>query len=137
MALYSTGVHVVCTDELTGIQALERKRLPMRPGAVERQEFEYIRHGTQCLMANVAVATGSIVAPSILDTRKEDDFLAHIQQTISTDPEVAFHCRPTQYAQIRISGALRGFTLRYRRRPWNQRQRGNLKINGDKGNFSC
>ena len=59
----------------------------MRPGSVERQEFEYIRHGTQCLMANFSVATGSIIAPSILDTRKEDDFLAHIQKTISTDPE--------------------------------------------------
>ena len=89
LVLYNTGVHVVCTDELTGIQALERKlpTLPMRPGYVERQEFEYIRHGTQCLMANFSVATGSIIAPSILDTRKEDDFLSHIQQTVSTDPE--------------------------------------------------
>jgi hypothetical protein len=36
------------TDELTGVQALERKYpgLPMAPGNVERIEFEYIRHGT-------------------------------------------------------------------------------------------
>jgi hypothetical protein len=34
---------------MTGVQALERaeKDLPMRPGKVQRQEFEYIRHGTQ------------------------------------------------------------------------------------------
>jgi putative transposase len=74
---------------LTGIQAKERKQptLPMRPGQVERQEFEYIRHGTQCLIANFSVAEGTIVAPSILDTRKEDDFAAHIQKTIDTDAE--------------------------------------------------
>lgn len=89
MNLYTTGVHVVCTDELTGIQAKERKHptLPMRPGQVERREFEYIRHGTQCLIANFSVATGAIVEPSVLDTRKENDFLAHIQKTIDTDPE--------------------------------------------------
>ena len=41
------GERVLSTDELTGVQALERKypRLPMRPGKVERQEFEYIRRG--------------------------------------------------------------------------------------------
>ena len=34
---------------MTGIQALERAAptLPMRPGKVERREFEYIRHGTR------------------------------------------------------------------------------------------
>jgi hypothetical protein len=38
-------------DEMTGIQALERKApaQPMRPGKPERREFEYIRHGTQTL----------------------------------------------------------------------------------------
>ena len=54
------GGHVVSTDEMTGIQALERAAptLPLRPGQVERREFEYIRHGTQCLIANFDVATG-------------------------------------------------------------------------------
>lgn len=43
------GERTVCIDEMTGIQALERKApdLPMRPGKVTRREFEYIRHGTQ------------------------------------------------------------------------------------------
>ena len=38
---------------MTGIQALERVSpdLPMRPGKVERHEFEYRRHGTQTLIA--------------------------------------------------------------------------------------
>jgi putative transposase len=42
---------------MTGIQALERKAtdLPMGPGKIERQEFEYIRHGTQTLIASFDV----------------------------------------------------------------------------------
>ena len=38
----------------TGIQAIERQcaSLPMAPGKRERQEFEYIRHGTQTLIAS-------------------------------------------------------------------------------------
>jgi hypothetical protein len=87
MELHQKGVHIVSTDEKTGIQALERvaPTLPMRPTQVERQEFEYFRHGTQCLIANLEVATGQIIAPSIGATRKEADFLAHIQQTVATD----------------------------------------------------
>jgi hypothetical protein len=50
-------------------------------------EHEYIRHGTQTLIANLEVATGQCVAPSIGDTRKEADFVAHIEQTVSLDPE--------------------------------------------------
>lgn len=91
-ALSSTGVHVVSTDEMSGIQALERKHptLNMLPGQVERREFEYIRHGTQCLIANFAVASGEIVAPTVGDSRTELDFAAHIEQTIDTDPDVGW-----------------------------------------------
>jgi len=39
------------------------------------------------LIANFNVATGEIVAPSIGATRTEEDFAAHIAQTIATDPE--------------------------------------------------
>ena len=71
MAENRRGVHVVSTDEKTGIQALERgaPTLPMQPGQVERQEFEYERHGTQCLIANLEIATGQVIAPSIGQTR--------------------------------------------------------------------
>lgn len=58
----------------------------MQPGQVERREFEYERHGTQCLIANLEVATGQVIAPSIGSTRTSADFLAHIQQTVATDP---------------------------------------------------
>jgi transposase len=83
------GAHWVSTDEMTGIQALERKHptRPMRPGQVEHREFEYLRHGTQALIANFEVATGEVIAPSIGPTRTEEDFAAHIAKTVATDPE--------------------------------------------------
>lgn len=76
-------------DEMTGIQALERKEpdQPMRPGKRERQEFEYIRHGTQTLIASFDVARGEVVNGSVGDTRTEADYLAHVQHLIATDPK--------------------------------------------------
>ena len=92
LELYQQGVHLVSTDEMTGIQALERAHntLPMKPGRVELQEFEYIRHGTQSLIANWHVALGKVITPSIGSTRTEADFVAHITQTIDTDPEAGW-----------------------------------------------
>ena len=73
-------IHTVSVDEKPGIQALERKSptKPKRPGVPERCEFEYRRHGTQCLTANLEVATGRILAPTVQATRNESDFAAHI-----------------------------------------------------------
>jgi hypothetical protein len=90
--LAAAGTHVMSTDEMTGIQALERLHpsLPIQPGHVERQEFEYERHGTQSLIANLEVATGQVVTPSIGPTRTEADFAAHIRQTLQTDPGAAW-----------------------------------------------
>lgn len=80
------------TDEKTGMQALERIHpdQPMKPGQLERHEFEYTRHGTQCLIANFDVATGKLIGPSIGDTRTEEDFVAHIRTTVATDPEASW-----------------------------------------------
>ena len=85
--LHQLGIMVVSTDEKTGIQALQRKHptKPMKPGLIERPEFEYIRHGTQCLIANFLVVTGQIIAPSIGPTRPEVDFTNHIEQTVATN----------------------------------------------------
>jgi hypothetical protein len=87
--LAANGTHVMSTDEKTGMQALERihETKPVRPGLVERIEFEYNRHGTLALIANLDVATGKVVSPSIGPTRTEVDFVAHIKRTIDTDPE--------------------------------------------------
>jgi hypothetical protein len=86
--LAEQGVHVVSTDEKTGMQALERlpPDIPMGPGRPQRREFEYVRHGTVCLMANLEIWCGQFIAPSVGPTRNEQDFKAHIEQTGNTDP---------------------------------------------------
>ena len=92
LSLHEEGVHLVSTDEKTGIQALERLHpsLPMRPGLIERQEHEYKRHGTRTLIANLEVATGKVIAPSMGPTRTNEDFASHIEKTIATDPDAGW-----------------------------------------------
>jgi putative transposase len=70
----------VSVDEMTGIQALERaaETLPMQPGVLERPEYEYIRHGTQCLLAGFDVATGKVFG-ICQQHRKEEDFVEFIK----------------------------------------------------------
>ncbi len=72
---------------MTGIQALERAApdLPMRPGRVERREYEYIRHGTQCLIAAFDIATGK-VSGRIGARRTEQDFAAFLETLIASEP---------------------------------------------------
>jgi hypothetical protein len=57
---------------------------------VERREYEYLRHGTLALMANFEVALGQVIAPSLGPTRTEEDFAAHIAQTVASDPSGAW-----------------------------------------------
>ncbi|MGB7444053.1 MAG: transposase [Coleofasciculaceae cyanobacterium] len=79
----------MCIDEMTGIQAIERKEkdLPLRPGKVRRREFEYIRHGTQTLIANFDVVTGQVIHPTCGDSRNEQDFAQNIRKLIESDPD--------------------------------------------------
>jgi hypothetical protein len=90
--LHLEGTHTISVDEKTGMQALERaaETLPMKPGQIERQEADYIRHGTQALTANFEVPTGKVICPTIADTRNEQDFAAHIAQTIASDPQATW-----------------------------------------------
>ena len=87
LASYQQGRLVICCDEKTGIQVLERKAptKPAQPGQRERREHEYIRHGTRVLINALAVATGQL-AWTIGTTRTAADFVAHLQQ--------AYHCWP-------------------------------------------
>ncbi len=89
--LAQQGEAVISTDEMTGVQALERKYrgLPLAPGKVERREFEYIRHGTLSFIVDFAVTTGCIANVSSGNTRNEADFVQHIQRTVESDPRTA------------------------------------------------
>jgi len=80
IASYKQGRLVICCDEKTGMQVLERKAptKPAQPGRRERREHEYIRHGTRVLINALAVATGHI-AWTIGTTRKATDFVAHLK----------------------------------------------------------
>ena len=84
------GLKTVSTDEKTGIQALARNApdLPLKVGQVCRQEYEYTRHGTLCLIANLDVSAGRIISPSIGETRTEQDFQRHISRTVNDAPHV-------------------------------------------------
>jgi hypothetical protein len=89
-ALAQHGEAVVSTDELTGVQALERKHLglPLAPGKVERREFEYIRRGTRSFIVNFEVATGHVGVVSCGPTRTEEDFAIPLQRSVEAEPKV-------------------------------------------------
>ncbi len=86
--LQEEGIHLESVDEKSGIQALERPEAnkQMRPGKVEKYEHEYIRHGTQNLMASLDVATG-IVSGELLDKRGNEDFFNFVKKRVATDPQ--------------------------------------------------
>lgn len=82
------GTHPVRTDEQTGIQARERaaSTQPLVSGPVARREFEYLGHGTPCLIAPVEVPTGQVLAPTVQATRTAKDLVTHLAQAVATAP---------------------------------------------------
>ena len=81
------GQRTESIDEMTGVQALERKHpdLPILPGKVLRREFEYKRHGTLSFTCNFDVALGKLVACTASKTRNEKDYLEHIKRRVDSD----------------------------------------------------
>lgn len=72
---------VLSVDEKTAIPARSRRHPTKRcqPGQVERQEFEYRRHGTACLMAALNVHTGEVFAADV-ERNDADNFIAFLAQ---------------------------------------------------------
>ena len=85
------GIYTVSTDEMTGIQALERlyPDKPTAPGRTATREFEYIRHGTTTLTGFFNVATGKVF-PFLNPTRTEHDFAAAIEQQLTLAPNAGW-----------------------------------------------
>jgi transposase len=83
---------VVCVDEKTGIQALDRTQptLPMRPGQVERRTHDYVRHGVTDLFAALDVATGTVITTTKRRHRAEEfkSFLSEIDKAVPKDQDV-------------------------------------------------
>jgi transposase len=86
---YAQGRLVICCDEKSGMQVLERKAptKPAQPGRRERREHEYIRHGTRVLINSLTVATGQI-AWTLGATRKAPDFVAHLKRAYQRLPRM-------------------------------------------------
>ena len=105
------GQHIESLDEMTGVQALERKHpgLPMRPGKVERREFEYIRHGTLSFICNFDVVRGELVACTANKTRNEKDFVEHIQRRVASDPLATQWHFVSDNLNIHLSASLVGW----------------------------
>ncbi|MDA1017544.1 MAG: hypothetical protein O3A00_24185 [Planctomycetota bacterium] len=57
----------------------------MQAGTPERVEFEYLRHGTQCLTGSWHAVLSQMFEPTVSDTRTEPEFVLHITNTVSTD----------------------------------------------------
>ena len=91
--LYQQGELVICVDEKTSIQALERARptTPAEPGRPERRDPEYIRHGTRCLIASLVVPTGQVLG-SVAAQRGTWDYVRHIRDVVVQFPQpTRFH----------------------------------------------
>lgn len=86
--LYEQGRLLICSDEKTGMQILERKypTQPVKPGKPERREQEYIRHGTRVLTASFVVHTGEVVW-EVGQTRTSEDFAAHLANVAKHFPD--------------------------------------------------
>ena len=82
------GIRTISFDEKTGIQALEPLTAgkPVKPGHIEKREFEYKRHGTQALLAGMDIVTGKIT-PLIEDTRTEEDFSCWLNTMLASDTD--------------------------------------------------
>lgn len=89
-ALLKKGELVISNDEMTGVQALERKHPdhPPAPGHDRLIEHEYIRHGTLSFIASVNVAQGGIISVTAGPTRNEHDYVYHISQLIAAHPQI-------------------------------------------------
>ena len=83
---------VLCVDEKPSIQALDRTQplLPLGAKKVRAWTNEYVRHGTQTLLAALEIATGKVVA-HVRDRRTTVDFLSFMDDVVKSYPLGELH----------------------------------------------
>lgn len=144
---------VLCLDEKPNLQVLERRRptQPMRPGQIERQEFEYIRHGTVNVLVVLVVHSGKMrawcperndaehlcaILPEVLDDHRRarrihliwDGSPSHLAAAtmnwLRQHPRVRVLVTPPHASWLNQAELLlRAFSERYLKRgDWNSRQ---------------
>jgi len=86
------GALVLCVDEKTQIQALDRTQpiLPLRPGLPEGRTHDYRRHGTTSLYAALEIASGQVLTECHPRHRAEE-FLAFCRRIVREHPEGELH----------------------------------------------
>jgi transposase len=85
--LSDQNIRTVCMDEMTSLQANEKRAPGKRPSPSQcgKQECQYTRHGTVCLTGNWDVAEGQFLLPTIEETRNNEDFARHVEHLIQTN----------------------------------------------------
>lgn len=83
---------VLCVDEKPSIQALDRTQplLPLKAKKPRSWTNEYVRHGTQTLLAALEIATGRVVA-HVRDRRTTVDFLSFMDDVVKSYPVRELH----------------------------------------------
>jgi transposase len=86
------GALVLCVDEKTQIQALDRTQptLPMKAGKAARMTHDYKRNGTTSLYAALEIATGEVTG-ACYPQHRHQEFLAFLNQLIRAYPRRALH----------------------------------------------
>jgi transposase len=83
---------VLCVDEKTGIQALDRTQ-PLLPLSAQKPRAwtnEYVRPGTQTLLAALKIATGEVWA-EVRQRRTSVNFLHFLDPVVATCPDIDLH----------------------------------------------
>jgi transposase len=87
---------VLCVDEKTGVQALDRTApiLPLLPGVPQRATHDYTRHGTTNLYAALEMASGKVISQMTARHRAVEfkRFLTHIDQQVPAGLDVHVVC---------------------------------------------
>ncbi len=86
------GALVLCVDEKTQIQALDRTQpsLPLKRGKAQRMTHDYKRNGTTSLYAALEVASGEITG-SCYPQHRHQEFLAFLNQLVKAYPRRPLH----------------------------------------------
>jgi transposase len=86
------GALVLCVDEKTQIQALDRTQasLPIKPGKAARMTHDYKRNGTTSLYAALEIATGEITG-ACYPKHRHQEFLAFLNQLVKAYPRRPLH----------------------------------------------
>jgi transposase len=86
------GALVLCVDEKTQIQALDRTQptLPIKPGKAARMTHDYKRNGTTSLYAALEIASGEVTG-ACYPRHSHQEFLTFLNQLVRAYPRQPLH----------------------------------------------